>query len=294
MTGVSQDLLKYIHRLEINTKHLVEDAMAGAYQSAFKGNGMWFEEVREYQHGDDIRSVDWNVTARMQHPYVKVFREERELTLMLIVDISASGRFGTTNTLKSQLIAEVAAVLAFSAIKNQDKVGLILFSDIVEKYIPPQKGSRHVLRIIRDLLAFTPSRKGTNIAEGLAMLGKILRRRAVCFLLSDFIDTHNYVSAVQHAAKTHDFTALMISDPAEEHIPDMGLVQFRDLETNEWKIVDTSVQANRSTFAQKAQKRRQSARQTLRYAGAGFLELSTDKPYAPLIRKYFKLRKKNT
>lgn len=291
MSAISSELLKYIQSVEIATNRLVDDVMIGAYQSAFKGNGMRFEEVREFQAGDDVRAIDWNVTARMNTPYIKVFCEERELTVMLLVDISASSRFGTVNRSKSNLIAEVAAVLALSAIKNQDKIGLILFSDQIELYLPPNKGTRHVLRIIRELLAFKPVHKGTSIDAGLTLLGKVLPRHAACFLISDFLDRHDYSHDLKLAGRRHDLNAIEVIDPAEEKFPNVGLIRIRDLETGEMKIVDTSSASGQAEFEKQNRERRKNLHQMFQHAGIGHLELSTDKPYAPSIRKYFKLKR---
>lgn len=291
MSAISPELFKYIQSIEITTNRLVDDVMIGAYQSAFKGNGMRFEEVREFQSGDDVRAIDWNVTARMNTPYVKVFCEERELTVMLLVDVSASSRFGTVNRSKANLIAEIGAVLALSAIKNQDKIGLILFSDQIELYVPANKGTRHVLRIIRELLAFEPKHKGTRIDTCLTLLGKVLPRRSVCFLISDFLDRTDYSHDLKLAGKRHDLNVIEVVDPAEEKFPDIGLIRVRDLETGMLKIVDTSSLSGQKEFEKENTERRNQLRQLFQYAGIGHLKLLTNQAYAPAIRKYFRLKK---
>ena len=289
---VSTDVIKRIRRIHIATTRLVEDMMSGAYRSAFKGNGMEFEEVREYVPGDDIRSIDWHVTARMNHPFVKIYREERELTVMLVVDVSASSRFGTVNRKKSELIAEVGAVLAFSAIKNQDKVGLILFSDQVEKYVPPRKGVRHVLRVIRELLVFEPKRNGTNISAALAFLSKVQKKSAVCFLISDFLSPRDDSHEIRLASNHHDLIAIDVTDPSELSAPNMEMMNIRDLETGELTLVDTSFPQVQKHFAEQAHQRSEKLKSLMYQLGSGVLELSTDKPYAVAIRKYFKDREK--
>lgn len=274
-----------IRQIQIATTQLADDLLAGAYHSAFKGQGMEFEEVREYQAGDDVRNIDWNVTARMNHPYMKVFSEERELTVMLIVDVSSSSRFGSQNQLKRDLIAEVGAVIAFSAIKNNDKVGLILFSDEVEMYLPPKRGTRHVLRVIRDLLTFEPKHKGTNLNEALAFLGNVHRRTAICFLISDFLcdlPLHELSITSRH----HDLIAINIADPAELDFPMMELTNIKDLETGEVGLVDSSSQ----TVKEKANQRREEYDRVMKKIGAGSIELMTNEPYIQPMQKFFKLR----
>jgi uncharacterized protein (DUF58 family) len=283
-------LYKKIHRLQIQTTQLANDLLAGAYRSAFKGQGMEFEEVREYQAEDDVRSIDWNVTARMNRPFVKSFREERELTVMLLVDISASTRYGSTSSFKSDLIAEISALLAFSAIKNNDKIGLILFSNGVEKYLPPAKGTRHVLRLIREILAFKPIEHETDLAAALAYLGKIQRRPAVCFLLTDFICSKPYAHELALAAKRHDLIALALIDAYEISFPHFGLIHLADLETGASFTVDSSSELFQRQFAYQAKARVESYRALLIKNGIGLVELYTDQPYAPLLRKFFRMR----
>lgn len=290
MSIKSKELFHRIRRIEINSMRLVEDLLRGMYHSVFKGNGMEFEEVRAYQTGDDVRSIDWNVTARMGYPFVKTFREERELTVVILVDVSASSRFGTTQHTKKDLIAEVAAVLAFSAIKNNDKVGLVLFSDRIEKYIPPSKGTRHVLRVIRELLAFEPQGKGTDLAQALSFLGRVQRRTAVCFLLSDFLSTKDYMHELNLIARRHDLIAMNVSDPKECALPDLGIVTVTDFETGEEIIIDTSNPSVIEEYSQRAQERKDETKKEIERVKAGYVDLSTDQPYLAAIRKYFALR----
>lgn len=291
MAPLSQDLFKKIHRIHIQTTHLANDILAGAYRSAFKGKGMEFEEVREYQQGDDVRSIDWNVTARMDRPYVKNFREERELSVILAVDVSASTYFGSGESLKSDLIAEIAAVLAFSAIKNQDKVALLLFSDRVEKYFPPQKGTRHVLRIIRELLTYKPQPRSTNISEALAFLGKVLNRSSVCFLISDFICDDFYHEA-SLAAKRYDLVPIAIVDSAEKAFPKMDLVTFADLETGVSLLIDTSSNAVQAKLKKSTEERLSTLKKRMEKLGTELCIIDTNRPYMPQLKKYLMLRLK--
>ena len=226
----SAELLKRVRKIEIKTKGLSSQIFSGEYHSAFKGRGMAFSEVREYVEGDDVRNIDWNVTARFGHPYVKVFEEERELTVMLLVDVSASGVFGSTSQLKQDLITELTATLAFSAIQNNDKAGVIFFSDKIEKYIPPKKGKSHILRIIRELINFKPDSKGTNIGLALKYLNNMIKKRCIAFVISDFMD-QGFEDAIKVASKKHDLAAIRIFDPREEEMPELGLVRFKDAET---------------------------------------------------------------
>ena len=233
------EIIKQVRRIEIRARGLSQQMFSGEYHSAFKGRGMAFSEVREYQYGDDVRNIDWNVTARLNHPYVKVFEEERELTVMLLVDVSGSHLFGTTNEYKSEMIAEIAATLAFSAIHNNDKVGVVMFSDHIEKFIPPKKGSSHILRIIRELIGFKPTGHGTDISEALQYFTNVTKKRSTAFLLSDLYD-NNYENALKIAAGKHDLVVLRIDDPRERTLPDMGLLSFEDMETGAIRWVDTS------------------------------------------------------
>lgn len=235
---IPEEVLRKIHLLHIRTKHLVNDVMAGEYESAFRGRGMEFEEVREYQAGDDVRSIDWNVTARMGRPFLKLYREERELIVMLLVDISGSGQFGSRNKLKREVAAEVAALLAYTAIRNNDKVGLILFTDRVEKYVPPKKARGHGWRVIREILSYEPEGKGTDLAQALEFLGHVATKRCICVLVSDFLAT-GYDKPLRLATKRHDMVALAITDPRERELPRVGYVELEDAETGELMIIDT-------------------------------------------------------
>ncbi|MFC2092048.1 DUF58 domain-containing protein, partial [Elusimicrobiota bacterium] len=236
---ITKELLKKVRRIQIYTSRLVNDSLAGEYHSSFKGRGIEFDEVREYQPGDEIRTIDWNVTARMGKPFIKKFVEERELTVMLLVDASSSGQFGSKGQLKSEFAAELCAVLAFSAIKNNDKVGLIIFTNEVEKYIPPKKGKKHVLHVISEVLSYEPRRKGTNINAALEFLSSVNKRRTVAFLVSDFI-ADDYERALAIANKRHDVIALSVRDPRERELPDIGIIELEDAETGEILMVDTS------------------------------------------------------
>lgn len=280
MGELSQDIVKKIRNIQMTTTRLADDMMAGAWHSAFKGRGMEFEEVREYQNGDDIRTIDWNVSARMNHPYVKVFSEERELTVLLIVDVSASSNFGGKQQLKRDLIAEVGAVIAFSAIKNNDKIGLVLFSDQVEKYIPPKKGTRHVLRSIRELLAYQPQHTGTDLKKALEFVGKVQKKKAICFILSDFLcDIPE--NALNLIAKHHDLVAVSVTDPYEAELPKINLLELKDLETGISTTVDTNtLHIKRSDQLEAITKK----------IKAGLIHLSTDEPYLKALRHFFKQR----
>ncbi|KAF3363236.1 Uncharacterized protein PHSC3_000125 [Chlamydiales bacterium STE3] len=288
---LSKEILRHIRHIHIKMEHLATDLLAGMYRSAFKGKGMEFEDVREYQAGDDVRSIDWNVTARMNHPYVKNFREERELTVMLLVDISSSLKFGSQERLKNTILAEIAAVLAFSSIKNQDKVGLVLFSDQIEEYLPPAKGVRHVLRIIRDLLIFEAKSPKTNIANALAFLGKVQRQRAVVFLLSDFI-SRDFSNAAAIIAKKHDLIAISIQDPLEKTFPAVGIVHIQDLESGEEMLIDTNEQTFRKGMQDRVHQKRAALAKTFAELNAPLIEVSTEMPYLPQLRKFFKKRGK--
>ncbi len=243
----TSELLKKVRKIEIKTRGLSQQIFSGQYHSAFKGRGMAFSEVREYHYGDDVRSIDWNVTARFNHPYVKIFEEERELTVMLLIDISASTLFGTQKQFKQEIITEIAAVLAFSAIQNNDKVGVIFFGNGIEKYIPPKKGKTHILRIIRELIEIRPTTNGTNINEALRFLNNVHKKRCTCFLISDFMDT-SYENALKIVSKKHDLMALQVFDDRETELPNVGLARFHDQENHRELWIDTSVKANREAF----------------------------------------------
>jgi uncharacterized protein (DUF58 family) len=286
-----RDLVRQIRRLQIRARRAVEDLLGGDYKSVFKGSGIAFEEVREYQPGDDIRSIDWNVTARMGHPFVKRFIEERELTVLLFIDCSRSQLFGTRDKQKRDVAAEIAALLAFCAISNNDKVGLIACSDRVEKYVPPRKGTRHVLRLIRDILFFEPAHPGTCLRAGLDFLGKVLHRRAIVFLVSDFLDT-GYEKAMQRTGKRHDLIALPLSDPREFSLPPVGLVEWEDAETGRPLLVDTSDAEFQAALHQKSFARMEALRQLTRSARIDLIEVSTDGNHLDALTRFFNLRER--
>ena len=286
-----KEILKKIRRIELRTRRLVNATFAGQYHSVFKGRGMNFEEVREYNAGDEIRSIDWNVTARMNTPYVKKYTEERELTVMLLVDVSASGTFGSVELSKRELAAEVAAILAFSAIRNNDKVGLLLFSDTVELYIPPKKGRMHTLRLIREMLYFDPKGKGTNLAAALEYLNKILSRRSVVFVVSDFI-APDYTKSLTVAGRRHDVVAMPIVDPGEESLPDVGLITFEDAETGEQIEINTSSRAVRNSFAAEEERRRKALDKLFGSRGIDVVPLATNEDYLIPLRAFFERRER--
>ncbi len=285
----TREILKKIRRLELRTRRLVDSMFAGSYHSVFKGRGMNFEEVREYNPGDEIRSIDWNVTARMNAPFVKKFTEERELTVMLVVDVSGSEDFGSVNSSKRELAAEVASILAFSAIQNNDKVGLLLFSDEVELFIHPKKGRMHTLRLIREMLYFQPRRRGTNLAAALEYLNKVVTRRAVVFLISDFLD-EGYARPLAVAARRHDLVAIPVVDPGEEDLPDVGLVTFEDPETGEQIEINTSSRALRGAYLALEEKRKRGIEQELRKLGIDMIPLRTNEDYLHVLRAFFDRR----
>jgi uncharacterized protein (DUF58 family) len=287
----SGEILKKIRRIELRTRRLVQASFAGAYQSVFKGRGMNFEEVREYTPGDEIRTIDWNVTARMNTPYVKKFTEEREMTVMLLVDVSASGSYGSIENSKRELAAEVASILAFSAIQNNDKVGLILFSDEVELFIPPKKGRLHTLRVIREMLYFEPKRKGTNIANALDYLNKVTSRRAVVFVISDFLSA-DFTKPLTVAAKRHDLVAMPVIDPGEEELPPVGLLTLEDAETGEQIDINTSNRAVANAFAAIEERRHADLARLLRQRRIDSIPLRTDKDYLPALRSFFEARER--
>lgn len=285
----SAELLKRVRKIEIKTKGLSFQIFSGEYHSAFKGRGMAFSEVREYVDGDDVRNIDWNVTARYGNPYVKIFEEERELTVMLLVDVSQSGMFGSNTQLKKDLITELTATIAFSAIQNNDKAGVIFFSDRIEKYIPPKKGKTHILRIIRELVDYKPASKGTNISLVLKYLNNTIKKRCIAFVISDFMDS-GFDDAIKVSSKKHDLAALRIFDPREEEMPDVGLVRFKDSETGFVSVMDTSdsnVRNNYRLFFQ------QTARQTtelLNKSGVDHVAIRTDQSYVRPLMNLFKQR----
>ena len=286
---ISRELLKKVKRIEISTRSVVNEVFSGEYHSVFKGRGMEFAEVREYQPGDDIRTIDWNVSARMGHPYVKIFEEERELTVMLLVDVSSSGNFGTSHQLKREVAAELSAVLAFSAIKNNDKVGLIIFSDRIEKYIPPRKGKKHVLRVIREILFYRPKDAQTNIAEALEFLTRVLKRRSTVFLISDFL-SEGFEKSLQLANKKHDIIAVSIIDPREITLPDVGIIDLEDAETGETILVDTSSGQVRREFFTNNNQRYEGRSSFFKSIGVDHIVVHTDQSYVDPVVRFFKLR----
>jgi uncharacterized protein (DUF58 family) len=279
-----REVIRRVRRLEIRTRRLVEESLAGSYHSVFKGRGMEFSEVREYVVGDDVRSIDWNVSARWGHPFVKKFTEERELTVVLVVDASGSERFGTGPSTKMQMSAEISALLAFSAIRNNDRVGLLLFTDQVELYLPPRKGREHGLRVLREVLAAKPKSRGTRIAPALEYLQRVVNKRAVVFLLSDFQD-QGYERTLRVMAQKHDVVAIAVSDPREATLPPAGLVSVIDPESGELGVIDSGSAAVRRAYAEAARLGAEELRSAVRRSGVDLLELSTCKPYdKPLIR----------
>jgi uncharacterized protein (DUF58 family) len=283
-----RELIKKIRKIEIYTSRLVNDQLAGAYHSVFKGRGMAFSEVREYQPGDDVRLIDWNVTARMSDAYVKLFVEEREMTVMLLVDMSGSGRFGTRRQRKQELAAEMAALLAFSAIKNNDRVGLIVFTDRIEKFIPPKKGKKHVLRVIEEILTFEPTSRHTDLRVGLEFLGRVARRQAIAFLISDFV-AEGYERALKIANRRHDLVPVVVSDPLEEGLPALGLVYLEDAESGELVVFDSSGPEAREY--QRLVRRARDEREALfRKLKIDFINARTDQAYLPALVSFFQAR----
>ncbi|MGD1848190.1 MAG: DUF58 domain-containing protein [Salibacteraceae bacterium] len=285
----TQELLRKVRKIEIKTRGLSNQIFSGEYHSAFKGRGMAFSEVREYQPGDEIRTIDWNVTARLGNPYVKVFEEERELTVMLMVDLSASGQFGVHQQRKKDQLIEICAVLAFSAIQNNDKIGVIFFTDQVEKFIPPKKGRTHILRSIREVLEFEPEHKGTDVAEALRYLTSAIKKRSTAFLLSDF-QSADYESALKIANKKHDLVALRVFDPGELELPAMGLLPLRDLESGQRRWVNTFSKRVRREFAARAAQTRHRMEDTCRKAGVDYTHIATNQSYVPPLMGLFKKR----
>lgn len=288
---ISKDILKKIQQIQIHTRRLVNEAFVGEYHSVFKGRGMEFDEVREYQPGDEIRTIDWNVTARMGHPFIKRYVEERELTVMLLVDVSASGNFGSIKHLKNEVATEICAILAFSAIKNNDKVGMIMFTDKIEKFIPPKKGPKHVLRVIRELLCSQPTGKGTNISVALEYLNKITHRRTISFVVSDFI-ANDYAHALRIANKRHDMIAITIVDPREQELPNVGFVELRDAESGEILLLDTADSLARKEFGALNNRRRQEQSRLFRSMGVDEILINTNRHYVEPIVRFFRIREK--
>ncbi|MBX2991775.1 MAG: DUF58 domain-containing protein [Bacteroidetes bacterium] len=287
----TRELLKKVRQIEIKTRGLVNQVFSGEYHSVFKGRGMEFSEVREYQFGDDIRSIDWNVSARFNHPFVKIFEEERELTVMLLVDFSKSGSFGSVTHMKNEIAAEICAVLSFSAIKNNDKVGLILFTDAIEKFVPPKKGRAHILRIIRELISFTPTGTGTNIKQALEYFNHVNKKRTIAFLISDFID-EGYDQILRIVSKKHDVIAIELSDPREEQMPDAGLIKMRDAETNTERWIDTGDRRVRAHIEQFWKQRNEARKQLFLRSRVDAIPVRIDRPYIKPIVDFFRLREK--
>ncbi len=285
----SSELFRKVRKIEIKTRGLSNQIFSGQYHSVFKGRGMAFSEVREYQPGDDIRSIDWNVTARFNHPYVKVFDEERELTVMLLIDVSASNQFGTRKTLKQELITEIAAVLAFSAIQNNDKVGVIFFSKTVEKFIPPKKGTSHILRIIRELIEFRPKEQGTNLTEPLRFLTNAIKKRCTAFLFSDFFDK-GFEDAIKIANKKHDLIAVHVFDERESELPDVGLIRTRNAETGELRWIDSSNMNVRRQYNNWYSGHLAYLNDTFRRSGIDVARIRTDQDYIKPLMGLFKKR----
>lgn len=286
---IPKELLKRLRRIEIHTARLANDQLVGAYASVFKGRGLAFDEVRMYQPGDDVRFIDWNVTARTSTPHVKVFREEREMTVMLVVDMSGSQSFGTQGMLKRELVAEVSAVFAFSAVKNNDRVGLVLFTDEVERVVPPRKGARHVMRVVTEILQFQPRGRGTNLSRALDTLGHLARRRAVTFVVSDFLQ-NDYERALRLAAARHDIIPVTVSDPREDELVDVGVAWFEDLETGELVPVDTRSPAVRAQYRRQVETQK-AARDTLfRKMALDPVAVRTDRPYMSALAEFFRRR----
>jgi uncharacterized protein (DUF58 family) len=312
---IPREILKKIRQIELRTNRLVSETLAGQYHSVFKGQGMNFDEVREYQPGDEVRSIDWNVTARMNHPFVKKFVEERELTLMLLVDVSGSGVFGSQAQSKRELAAEIASVLAFSAIRNNDKVGLILFSDEIEKFIPPRKGRRHVLRVIREVLFFEPQRRGTDLNGALEFLMRVTPHRSIAVVISDFLGSPTETARpakrgrrpqillleslaqasqamLRHANRRHDVVAVHISDPFELELPSLGRLVLRDAETGEVVEVNTGDARKRAAFAERQARTQADVARLFRTSGIDAIRLRTDQPYAAELGRFFESREK--
>jgi uncharacterized protein (DUF58 family) len=289
----TKELLKKVRKIEIKTRGLSSQIFSGEYHSAFKGRGMAFSEVREYQPGDDIRSIDWNVTARFNHTFVKIFEEERELTVMLIVDVSASGEFGSKVQFKKEMMTEICAVLSFSAIQNNDKIGMIFFSDKIEKFIPPKKGKSHILRIIRELIEFTPQNNKTNIAQALRYFTNVIKKRSIAFLISDFMDD-NFADALKLAAKKHDIVGIKVYDEREEELPDIGLIKVSDPESGVSHWLDTSSSKIRSEYKKNWVENQRKLETIFRRSGIDSVSLRTDRSYVQPLMNLFKRRERRT
>jgi uncharacterized protein (DUF58 family) len=286
----TSELIKKVRKIEIKTKGLSNNIFAGQYHTAFKGRGMAFSEVREYQYGDDARDMEWNVTARMNKPYVKVYEEERELTVMLLVDVSNSLHFGTSNCMKRDMLTEIAATLAFAAIQNNDKVGIVFFSDRIEKFIPPQKGKRHILYLIRELLDFMPDSHGTDLAVPLEFLTSAVKKRCTAFLMSDFIDTHDYKNALTIANRKHDVVAIQVYDKRMEELPDIGLIKVRDAENGEVMYIDSSSKVIRNAQNEWWKKMQEKKNDFLTRSKVDFTSVRTDQDYVKALMGLFAIR----
>lgn len=286
----TKDLIKKVRKIEIKTRRLSDHIFSGEYHTSFKGRGMTFSEVRQYQFGDDIRAIDWNVTARYNEPYVKVFEEERELTMMLMVDISGSESFGTKNQLKSEMVTEIAATMAFSATQNNDKIGLILFSDQIELYIPPKKGKSHVLRIIRELIEFQPKSKKTDLSQALKFLSGTQKKKAIVFLISDFMMEDDYEKTLKIASKKHDLTGIRVYDVREEKMPNIGIVEMEDAETGQIMVVDTSAKQVRLSYEKNYRDKVNYFSTLFSKCGAGTVSTRVDESYVTKLLGYFKSR----
>lgn len=286
-----KEIIQKIRHIEINTARLVNEVLAGEYQSVFKGRGMDFAEVREYQMGDDIRTIDWNVTARTGRPHIKQYVEERELTLMLLVDVSSSGDFGTVRQMKGEIATEICALLAFSAIKNNDRVGAIIFTDTIEKFIPPKKGKKHVLAVIRELLFFQPQATKTDLTKAMEYLHKVIKRKCVSFLISDFLND-NFKKALEITAQKHDLIAITITDPRELQLVDVGFLELKDAETGEQILIDTSDPKVRAVFCDLARQKKEDRQKFFRSIKLDFIDLSTDQAYVDELIKFFRMRAK--
>ena len=285
----AKEIFKKVRKIEIKTRGLSNQIFAGQYHSSFKGRGMAFSEVREYQYGDDVRNIDWNVTARFNKPFIKIFEEEREMTVMLLIDVSASHEFGTIQSFKKDVITEISAVLSFSAIKNNDKVGVIFFSDKIEKFIPPKKGSSHILRIIRELADFKATSKGTDIGEALKFLTNAIKKRCTAFVLSDF-RSPSFIDALKIANNKHDLMAVRVSDKRENQMPNVGLIQLKDAETGEMKWIDTSSNAVRRYYAEAAEKLERKTKENFKKSGVDMAEVNTGQDYVKPLIAMFKKR----
>jgi uncharacterized protein (DUF58 family) len=286
----TKDLLKKVRKIEIKTRRLSDHIFSGEYHTSFKGRGMTFSEVRQYQFGDDVRAIDWNVTARYNEPYIKVFEEERELTMLLMVDISGSESFGTKNQLKSEIVTEIAATMAFSATQNNDKIGLILFSDQIELYIPPKKGKSHVLRIIRELIEFQPKSKKTNISQALKFLSGVMKKKAIVFMISDFITDDNYEQTLKIVSKKHDVTGIRVYDIREEKMPNIGMVAMEDAESDETLLVNTGSKSVRTAYEKYYREKVEFFKETFSRCGSGTVNTRVDESYVTKLLGYFKSR----